>query len=101
MPSWRDRRRHEVHPTGRAETGGIAGMCVLVIGAFTGFEATAIYAEEARDPCRKVSRATFIAIGFLTVFHAAGCWLIMGAFGADRAVDLAGEAAGPDLLDGV
>lgn len=72
-------------------------MCVLVIGAFTGFEATAIYAEEARDPCRKVSRATFIAIGFLTVFHAAGCWLIMGAFGADRAVDLAGEAAGPDL----
>ncbi|MDX3768383.1 MULTISPECIES: hypothetical protein [unclassified Streptomyces] len=68
---------------------------MLVIGAFTGFEATAIYAEEARDPCRKVSRATFIAIGFLTVFHAAGCWLIMGAFGADRAVDLAGEAAGP------
>lgn len=72
-------------------------MCVLVIGAFTGFEATAIYAEEARDPPGKVSRATFIAISFLTVFYAAGCWLITGAFGADRAVDLAGAAAGPDL----
>lgn len=72
-------------------------MCVLVIGALTGFEATAIYAEEARDPRRKVSRATFVAIGFLTVFYAAGCWLITGAFGADRAADLAGAAAGPDL----
>lgn len=78
-------------------TGGVAGMFVLVIGAFTGFEATAIYAEEARDPRRTVSRATFIAIGFLAVFYAAGCWLIMGAFGTDRAVDLAGAAAGPDL----
>lgn len=77
--------------------GGIAGMFVLVIGAFTGFEATAIYAEEAREPCRTVPRATFIAIGFLALFYAAGVWLLMGAFGTDKAVAMARAAAGPDL----
>ncbi|MFE1954335.1 MULTISPECIES: APC family permease [Streptomyces] len=77
--------------------GGAAGMFVLVIGAFTGFESTAIFAEEVRDPQRTVPRATFIAIGFLAVFYAAGCWLVMGAFGTERAVELARAAAGPDL----
>jgi amino acid transporter len=77
--------------------GGAAGMFVLVIGAFTGFESTAIFAEEVRDPKRTVPRATFIAIGFLALFYAAGCWLVMGAFGTDRAVELARAAAGPDL----
>nr|EJJ01497.1 amino acid permease-associated region [Rhodococcus sp. JVH1] len=50
---------------GTLATGGVAGMFVLVIGAFTGFEATAIYAEEARSEadgparhlhCRRVPR---------------------------------------------
>ncbi|MET9346522.1 APC family permease [Streptomyces termitum] len=77
--------------------GGAAGMFVLVIGAFTGFEATAIFAEEVREPRRTVPRATFIAIGFLAVFYAAGCWLIMGAFGTDRAVGIARGPGGTDL----
>ncbi|WP_016880839.1 MULTISPECIES: APC family permease [unclassified Rhodococcus (in: high G+C Gram-positive bacteria)] len=82
---------------GTLATGGVAGMFVLVIGAFTGFEATAIYAEEARDPKRTVPRATYIAVGFLALFYAGGVWLIMGAFGTDTAVAMAGSAAGPDL----
>ncbi|MFE7191695.1 APC family permease [Kitasatospora sp. NPDC057595] len=77
--------------------GGVAGMFVLVIGAFTGFEATAIYAEEARDPRRTVPRATFIAIGFLAVFYALGTWIVMGAYGTDAAVAAARAADGPDL----
>ncbi|GAA4993862.1 APC family permease [Yinghuangia aomiensis] len=77
--------------------GGIASMFVLVIGAFTGFEATAIYAEEAKEPRRTVPRATFVAIGFLAVFYALGVWMIMGAYGTDQAVALAQAADGPDL----
>ncbi|RAJ42268.1 amino acid/polyamine/organocation transporter (APC superfamily) [Kitasatospora sp. SolWspMP-SS2h] len=76
---------------------GVAGMFVLVIGAFTGFEATAIYAEEARDPARTVPRATFIAIGFLAVFYALGTWIVMGAYGTDDAVARARADGGPDL----
>ncbi|MEU8483429.1 APC family permease [Streptomyces sp. NPDC048641] len=87
---------HSFDPSTLA-TGGIAGMFVIVIGAFTGFEATAIYAEEAREPSRTVPRATFIAIGFLALFYSAGVWLIMGAFGTDKAVAMARAAAGPEL----
>ncbi|MFD0564114.1 APC family permease [Kitasatospora saccharophila] len=76
---------------------GVAGMFVLVIGAFTGFEATAIYAEEARDPARSVPRATFVAIGFLAVFYALGTWIVMGAYGTDEAVAQARADGGPDL----
>ncbi|WP_326709111.1 MULTISPECIES: APC family permease [unclassified Streptomyces] len=87
---------HSFDPSTLA-TGGIAGMFVIVIGAFTGFEATAIYAEEAREPSRTVPRATFIAIGFLALFYSVGAWLIMGAFGTDKAVAMARAAAGPEL----
>ncbi|MFE0426891.1 APC family permease [Streptomyces sp. NPDC058953] len=84
-------------PSVLASSAGMAGMFVLVIGAFTGFEATAIYAEEARDPARTVPRATFIAIGFLALFYAAGVWILMGGFGTDTSVSMARTADGPQL----
>ncbi|WP_245766966.1 APC family permease [Streptomyces colonosanans] len=77
---------------------GVAGMFVLAIGAFTGFEATAIYAEEAREPKRTVPRATFIAVGFLAVFYAFAVWVVMGAFGAADAVRVARGGNGPDMV---
>ncbi|AXI76257.1 APC family permease [Peterkaempfera bronchialis] len=77
---------------------GVAGMFVLAIGAFTGFEATAIYAEEARDPRRTVPRATFVAVGFLAVFYAFAVWVVMGAYGAKDAVRVAQGSDGSDLV---
>ncbi|MGW5232954.1 APC family permease [Streptomyces nodosus] len=77
---------------------GVAGMFVLAIGAFTGFEATAIYAEEAREPRRTVPRATFIAVGFLAVFYAFAVWVVMGAFGPQDAVRIARGGDGPDMV---
>ncbi len=79
-------------------TAGAAGMFLLAIGAFTGFEATAIYAEEARDPKRSVPRATFVAVGFLALFYAFGVWVIMGGFGAEESVAIAGGPGGADLV---
>ncbi|AZK98035.1 MULTISPECIES: APC family permease [Streptomyces] len=84
-------------PSVLASSAGMAGMFVLVIGAFTGFEATAIYAEEARDPARTVPRATFIAIGFLALFYAFSVWVLMGGFGTDTSVSMARAADGPQL----
>lgn len=77
---------------------GVAGMFVLAIGAFTGFEATAIYAEEAREPRRTVPRATFMAVGFLAAFYAFAVWVVMGAFGAEDAVRVARGGDGPDMV---
>ncbi|GAA3367115.1 hypothetical protein GCM10020367_68800 [Streptomyces sannanensis] len=48
---------------------GAGGMFVLVLGAFIGFEGTAIYSEEAREPKRTIPRATYLAVAFLALFY--------------------------------
>ncbi len=68
---------------------GASGVLALAFGAFVGFEATAIYREEARNPDRTVPRATYIAVGFLGLFYAFISWIIIQAFGNLGAVDAA------------
>ncbi|MFF2274592.1 APC family permease [Agromyces sp. NPDC058126] len=63
------------------------GMFVLALGAFIGFESTAIYAEEARRPERTVPRATYFAVGFLAVFYAFIAWIAVAALGVDGLVE--------------
>jgi amino acid transporter len=68
---------------------GFGALIVLTAGSFIGFEATALYAEEARNPARTVPRATYIAIGFLAIFYTFTIWCIYVAFGPDKAVAVA------------
>lgn len=70
---------------------GVAAMIVFAFGAFAGFEATTIYSEEARDPRRTISRATYLAVAFLALFYAFICWIVVMAFGPTFAVGAAGE----------
>ena len=69
--------------------GGTGAMFAIVFGAFIGFESTAIYAEETRDPARTVPRATFLAIGFLGIFYTFMAWIAVVAFGQSAVVDAA------------
>jgi len=57
------------------------GLYVLGFGAFIGFEATAIYAEEARQPQRTIPRAMYVAIAFLALFYAFVSWTATVGFG--------------------
>ncbi|MBB3086621.1 APC family permease [Geodermatophilus sabuli] len=66
--------------------GGTGAMFAIVFGAFIGFESTAIYAEETRDPARTVPRATFLAIGFLGIFYTFMAWIAVIAFGQSEVV---------------
>ncbi|WP_030777079.1 APC family permease [Streptomyces sp. NRRL S-920] len=77
---------------------GVGGMFVLAIGAFVGFEATAIYAEEARRPERTVPRATYIAVAFLALFYTFTVWMIINAYGSDRAQAVADGKGGADMV---
>ncbi len=61
--------------------GSSGAMFVLALGAFIGFEGTAIYAEEARDPERTVPRATYAAVGFLALFYGFIAWIAVAALG--------------------
>lgn len=84
-------------PAGLGES-GVGGMFVLAVGAFIGFEATAIYAEEARDPERSVPRATYLAVAFLALFYTFTVWMIINAYGSDRAQAVANGDGGADMV---
>lgn len=63
----------------------------LAIAAFVGFESTVLYREEARDPDRTVPRATYLAVGFLGLVYTFIVWVIIQAFGDDKAVGTAAQ----------
>ncbi|MGY1884289.1 APC family permease [Blastococcus sp. SYSU DS0753] len=69
---------------GIALTFGIASMF--------GFESTAIYSTEARDPQRTVPRATYLAVGVISLFFAFVSWMVVSHYGADQVVPAAGAA---------
>jgi amino acid transporter len=71
--------------------GGEIGVVLLVVfAAFAGFEATALFREEVRDPVATVRKATFGSIALIALFQAFVTWAIIQAFG-DAAVSVANE----------
>lgn len=66
---------------------GSIGVAVMFCHAsFIGFEGTAIYGEESKEPRKTVPRATYIAVGFLGVFYTITAWLVINAFPPGGAV---------------
>jgi amino acid transporter len=72
---------------------GMGGVLAICFAAFMGFESTALYRREARDPERTIPRATYLAVGFMAVFYCFIVWSVIQAFGSDEVV----AAAGGDL----
>ncbi|GAA4714898.1 APC family permease [Phytohabitans rumicis] len=71
-----------------------AGAVALLVGGiagFAGFEMTAVFSEEARDPQRTVPRATYLAIGIIGVLYGLSAWAMTVATGPDRIVQAAQE----------
>ena len=62
---------------------GIGFMFVFI--SFIGFEATAIFGEEAKDPRRTVPRATKLAIALIGVVYLLTSWSLIAASGAATA----------------
>ena len=51
-------------------TGGAGVAFAFALASFIGFEATAIYGEESKDPKKTVPRATYISVILITVIFA-------------------------------
>jgi amino acid transporter len=67
--------------------GGHPGIAIMfALASFVGFEATAIYGEESRNPTRTVPLATYAAVSIITVFFAFVTWAIISAYGASAVV---------------
>lgn len=75
--------------------GGASGIAILLaFSTFIGFEQTAIYSEEAKNPRRTVPRATFISIITVTVFYLLTSWALIAGHGESA------EAAAADDPEG-
>jgi amino acid transporter len=60
---------------------------MFAIAGFIGFEATAIFRDEARDPERTIPRATYAALLIIGVFYTLSAWAIVSAWGDSRIVE--------------
>lgn len=64
------------------------GIMFAVFG-FVGFEATAVFRSEAKDPDRTIPRATYTAVAVIAGTYLVSAWAVVNGLGAERAVALA------------
>lgn len=71
---------------------GDLGIGIMFAAAsFIGFESTAIYRDEARDPERTIPRATYLTVILITAFYVFAVWALIEAWGVSEVVRVAGE----------
>ena len=84
-------------------TQGTIGIAILfALTGFIGFEATAVFRDEARDPERTIPRATYAAVIIIGAFYAITVWAFVVAIGPDQVTGVAQKTLDGDgnmLLD--
>lgn len=81
---------------------GPVGLAILFASAtFMGFEGTAIYRSEVRDPERTVPRATYLAIVLIGLFYVITAWALVTFYGVAD-ITAAAKSNGPGIFaDGI
>ena len=80
---------------------GVGILFVFAFGAYLGFEATAVYSEEAQDAERSVPRATYVAVAFLAVFYALSFAVIIYGFGIEGSLAIASDPESAQFLTAI
>ncbi|MEW6486111.1 MAG: APC family permease [Pseudomonadota bacterium] len=73
---------------------GLGTGIMFACATFIGFEGGAIYSEEAKDPTKTISRATYSSVIFMAIIYFVVAWLITGALGYQEAPRIANEQSG-------
>ncbi|BAL90149.1 putative amino acid permease [Actinoplanes missouriensis 431] len=73
-----------------ASAGGVA-LLVAAVAGMVGFEAPLVYAAEARDPRRTVSRAIGLTLLVAAVLYGGTAWVMSVVAGYDQIVAIAGD----------
>ena len=85
---------------GNIMAGGLTGSAGIALAfafaSFIGFEATAIYGEETKDPKRSVPMATYLAVLSITVLFALTTFAVVSALGSGNVVDEVVERSSVD-----
>jgi amino acid transporter len=73
-----------------AFTSGSPGVgLMMAVAGYIGFESTAVYRDEARDPDRTIPRATFLAVIAIGLLYSFVSWALVMGWGPDKIVDAA------------
>jgi amino acid transporter len=83
-------------------SGSVGLAVVFAATCFLGFEATAVFREEVRNPEKTVPRATYLSVASIGIFYVISTWAIILAYGADRAQGLVAsnyEVMFPNAVD--
>ena len=76
-------------------SGSLTAAILFCLGSFIGFEATTIYAEEARDPEKTIPRATYLSVLMIGLFFVFTTWLMIAGVGADKLLPTIGALPDP------
>jgi amino acid transporter len=72
---------------------GAPGVALMfAVASMFGFESTAIYSGEAKDPKRTVARATYLSVGVIALFFSFVSWMFVSYYGAEHVVAAAQKA---------
>ena len=72
---------------------GAPGVAIMfAVASMFGFESTAIYSAEAKDPHRTVARATYLSVGVISVFFSFITWMLVSYYGPSQVMGAAGAA---------
>jgi len=77
-----------LHP-GNFFSGAPGIALIFALAGYIGFEATAVFRDEARDPARTIPRATYVALLLIGGFYALSSWVLVSAWGDEGAVTAA------------
>lgn len=64
-------------------SGSFGIAMIFAISSFIGFEATAIYSEECKEPAKVIPRATIIAVVLISAFFALTSWSFVQLLGGE------------------
>jgi amino acid transporter len=76
---------------GKFFTGAPGIALIFALAGYIGFEATAVFRDEARDPARTIPRATYLALLLIGGFYALSSWALVSAWGDEGAVAMAAD----------
>jgi amino acid transporter len=79
----------EVWSLGNLTAAGISVALIFAFASMFGFESSAIYGEETRNPKKTIGRATVISICMITLFFAFTGWMLIVGYGPGNAVNAA------------
>lgn len=84
---------------GAVLSGSLGIGLLFAIISYVGFEATAIFRDEARTPERTIPRATYASLLLIGIFYAVTSWALVSAWGDEEAIAHATDSGATFLGD--